>query len=210
MQLLQGNFPNGVLITLTPWEPGEVWPLLIAGLKRRPAVLSPFVTRPNETVVDRAAQNLAPIEEAVKGFYALRKADPGQKLDGSIILQESGVTIEFISKVLPKLDKEGFNLNVFYVSSSELFELLPEEEKDAIYPSAIAENAFGITGFTLPTMHKWITGYEERRRILHPFFGGTYLGSGTAESVLKQAGLDEKNLYKQIKKYIERFEKVSV
>ena len=59
-------------------------------------------------------------------------------------------------------------------------------------------------------MHKWITGYEERRRILHPFFGGTYLGSGTAESVLKQAGLDEKNLYKQVKKYIERFEKVSV
>ena len=210
LQLLQGNFPNGVLITLTPWEPGEVWPLLIAGLKRRPAVLSPFVTRPNETVVDRAAQNLAPATESVKGVYALRKADPGQKLDGSIVLQESGVTIEFISKVLPKFDKEGFNLNVFYISSSELFELLPEEEKDAIYPSAIAENAFGITGFTLPTMHKWITGYEERRRILHPFFGGTYLGSGTAESVLKQAGLDEKNLYKQVKKYIERFEKVSV
>lgn len=209
LQLLQGNFPNGVLITLTPWEPGEVWPLLIAGLKKRPAVLSPFVTRPNETIVDRKALNIAQASDAVKGVYALRKADPGQKLDGSIILQESGVTIEFITKVLPKLDKDGFNLNIFYISSSELFELLPEKEKDEIYPSSIAETAFGITGFTLPTMHKWITGYEERRRILHPFFGGTYLGSGTAESVLKQAGLDEKSLYKETKKYIERFEKVN-
>jgi transketolase len=210
LQLLQGNFPKGVLITLTPWEPGEVWSLLIAGLKKRPAVLSPFVTRPNETIADRKALKLAPVEESVKGLYALRKADPNGKLDGSIILQESGVTIEFITKVLPRLDKEGYNINVFYVSSSELFELLSDKEKDAIYPSSIAETAFGITGFTLPTMYKWVTGYEERRTILYPFSGGTYLGSGTAESVLKQAGLDDMNIYKQVKKYIERFRKANV
>jgi transketolase len=205
LQLLSGNFPKSVMITLTPWEPGEVWPLVIAGLKKRPAVLAPYVTRPNETIADRKAMNLAPAEDSVKGVYAIRKADPKAKLDGSIILQESGVMIEFITKALPKLDKEGYNLNIFYISSAELFDLLPEKEKNEIYPESIAQKAFGITGFTLPTMLRWITGYEERTNILHPFKGGRYLGSGQAEAVLKQAGLDGDNLYKETINYIKRF-----
>ncbi len=205
LQLLDNNFPKGVMITLTPWEPGEVWPLIVAGLKKRPAVLAPFVTRPNETVADRKALNLAPAVDSVNGVYALRKADPKKKLDGNIILQESGVTIEFVNKVLPRLDKEGYNLNIFYVSSSELFDLLPDKEKDAIYPESIAQTAFGITGFTKPTMFRWITSYKERENILYPFKGGWYLGSGQAEAVLKQAGLDGENQYKEVKKYIERF-----
>lgn len=204
LQLLQGNFPAGIVITLTPWEPGEVWNLVVAGLKKRPAVLSPFVTRPNEKIVDRAAMNLAPASDAVKGLYALRKADPKQKLDGSIVLQESGVTLEFINKVLPRLDKEGFNVNVFYVSSAELFEMLPQKEQDEIYPSSIAETAMGITGFTLPTMRRWITSYEGRRTILHPFRNGVFLGSGTAESVLHQAGLDGEGIYKDVVAYLKK------
>jgi transketolase len=204
LQLLQGNFPNGVMITLTPWEPGEVWNLLIAGLMKHPAVLSPFVTRPNETIVDRQSMNLAPASEAVKGLYALRKADPKSKVDGNIVLQESGVTIEFVTKVLPRLDKEGYNINAFYVSSSELFDMLPEAERNSIYPSSIAETAMGITGFTLPTMRRWITSYEGRKRILHPFRGNCFLGSGTAESVLHQAGLDGDGIYKDVIAYIKK------
>lgn len=205
LQLLEGNFPKGTMITLTPWEPGEVWPLVVAALKKRPAVISPFVTRPNEKVCDRKAMNLAPAYEAAKGVYKLRKANPDKKLDGNIILQESGVTIEFVTKVLPKLDKEGYNVNIFYVASTSLFNLLPKEERDAIYPEEVAQTAFGITGFTKPTMLRWITGFKERQFILHPFKNGRYLGSGQAEAVLKQAGLDGDNLYKEVKKYTERF-----
>ena len=42
------------MVTLTPWEPARSgrW---IAALQKRPAVIAPFVTRPNETVPDRAA-----------------------------------------------------------------------------------------------------------------------------------------------------------
>ncbi|TRZ64160.1 hypothetical protein D4R20_03090, partial [bacterium] len=67
------------------------------------------------------------------------------------------------------------------------------------------EKALGITGFTHPTMCKWVTGYEERKKVLHPFRGGYYLGSGNAESVLKQAGLDGDSIYKEVKKYIDGF-----
>lgn len=202
LQLLQGNFPKGVLITLTPWEPGEVWSLLIAGLKKYPAVLSPFVTRPNEKIADRKAMNLAPASDSVKGIYKLRAADSKKKLDASIILQESGVAIEFIYKALPKLTQDGYNVDVYYISSSELFDLLPEEEKQKIYPDSVAEKAMGITGFTLPTMYRWITSPYGRERILHPFKGGHYLGSGNAESVLKEAGLDGPAMYKEVLDFI--------
>ncbi len=203
LQLIQENFPPGVMITLTPWEPGEIWTLLVAGLKKRPAVLSPFVTRPNELVIDREKLNLAPATEAAKGVYALRKADPKQHLDGSVILQESGVTIEFVTKVLPMLDKDGYNINVYHVSSAELYDAHPKEEREALLPYTVRRDALGITGFTLPTMYKWITGFESRFNILHPFRIGHYLGSGTAESVLHQAGLDAETMYKEVKKYLE-------
>ncbi len=204
LQLLQGNFPKGTVITLTPWEPGEVWNLLVAGLMKRPAVLSPFVTRPNENIFDRKALKLAPASESAKGMYLLRKADKAKKIDGSIVLQESGVTIEFVSKVLPKLDAEGYNVNVYYISSAELFDLLPDKEREEIYPQAVSQTALGITGFTLPTMEKWITSYEGRKNILHPFRKGYFLGSGTADMVLRQAGLDGDSIYAEVKKYLSK------
>ena len=165
--------------------------------------MSPFVTRPNEVIADRKTLKLAPVEESVRGVYNLRKADKTQKIDASIILQESAVTIEFITKVLPMLDKEGFNLDIFYISSAELFDMLPEKEKLEILNPEISEFAFGITGFTLPTMYKWITGYDARKKILHPFKHGYYLGSGSGESVMREAGLDAENLYKEVKSYID-------
>jgi transketolase len=41
LQLLQDNFPRGAAITLTPWDPQEIWPLLTASLARRPDLFDP-------------------------------------------------------------------------------------------------------------------------------------------------------------------------
>jgi transketolase len=71
LQLLQDNFPKGTVITLTPWDPKEIWTLVSAALARRPAVIAPFVTRPTETVLDRKALDLAPITAASQGLYLL-------------------------------------------------------------------------------------------------------------------------------------------
>ena len=133
----------------------------------------------------------------------LRKAKSGQPVDANFILQESGITIEFITKVLPRLDSEGINVNVYHVSSAELFDLLPKEEKEKIYPDSLANEIMGITGFTLATMYRWVTSSEGRSKILHPFKKGHYLGSGNAESVMKEAGLDGENMYKEVKSYID-------
>ncbi|MFA5811813.1 MAG: hypothetical protein WC956_05725 [bacterium] len=200
LQLLQENFPLGTAITLTPWDPQEVWPLLATALARRPAIIAPFVTRPNETVFDRDAQKLAPAQQSSQGLYLLRGA--ANKGDGTIVLQESGVTYAFMNQALPLLLKQGIDLNIYYVSSAELFDLLPRSEQERIFPESRAREAMGITGFTLPTMFRWVPGAFGRSMTLHPFQHGHYLGSGQADMVLEEAGLDGESQFKAVMKYV--------
>jgi transketolase len=202
-QLLQECFPRKVLITITPWDAREIWPLLITALRLRPAILAPFVTRPSDTIVDREALRLPVPEITIQGVYPLRLADPSQKRNGTVVLQGNGVGTIFMNDVLPQLDREGWNLNVYYVSSAELFDLLSQEIQESIYPENLAREAFGITDFTLPTMYRWIQSREGRRRTLHSFAAGRYLGSGSAQKVLQEAGIDAEGQLKAIRNYAE-------
>ena len=201
LQLLQENFPKGTIITLTPWDPEEIWPLLAATLAKRPAIIAPFVTRPNEVVPDRATLGLAPAAEAVNGVYLLRK--PRGKGEGTIVLQESAATYAFMEEALPLIDKDGLDLWIYHVSSAELFGLLPPAKQQRIFPEERAREAMGITGFTLPTMYRWIHSDLGLSMSLHPFRKGHFLGSGQGYIVLAEAGLDGKSQYKAIKKYVE-------
>jgi transketolase len=201
LQLLQGNFPRGIAITLTPWEPQEIWPLLATALAKRPALIAPFVTRPPETVLDRPAMGLAPAEDAVTGLYLLRR--PGHKGDGTIVLQESAVAYAFVQEVLPQLDRAGITPWVYYVASAELFDLLPEEEQWRIFPEERAREAMGITGFTLPTMERWVRSELGRAASLHPYAKGRFLGSGPGEIVLAEAGLDGESQLKAIRRHLD-------
>ncbi|HLA79446.1 MAG TPA: hypothetical protein VJU18_17870 [Vicinamibacteria bacterium] len=201
LQLLQENFPAGTAITLTPWEPQEIWPLLSAALARRPALIAPFVTRPNERVLDRLALGLAGPEAAVTGLYLLRK--PNGKGAGTVVLQESAASYAFVEQALPLLEKQGIDLWVYSVASAELFDLLPEREQEAIFPDQRAQEAMGITGFTLPTMFRWIRSELGRKMTLHPYQKGHYLGSGQGEVVLAEAGLDGESQAKAIKRYLD-------
>ena len=200
LQVLQENFPQGTIITLTPWDPQEIWTLISAALAKRPAVLAPFVTRPTEKVVDRKALGLPPATDAASGVYFFRKAQG--KGDGTVLLQGSEVAYAFVEETLPLIEKEGFDLNVYYVASAELFDLLPPSEQERIFPSVRAQEAMGITGFTLPTMHRWIHSDRGRLMTLHPFQKGHYLGSGQANMVLAEAGLDGEGQFKAISRYV--------
>jgi len=202
LQIFQENFPRGTMITLTPWDPAEVWPLLMAALQKRPAVIAPFVTRPNETVADRKKLGLAPAGDAAQGVYALRRADPRRKRDGTIVLQESGVTYAFVEGALPLLDRAGYNLNIFYVASAELFDLQSKKRQAELFPEEFAREAMGITGFTLSTLYRWITSDRGREHSLHPFRNGHFLGSGAGEMVLREAGLDGAAQFRAIKKFL--------
>ena len=194
-------------ISLTPWEAGEIWPLLTAALHKRPAIIAPFVTRPKDTVVDRAALGISPCLEAAKGLWRVMKGD-ADKADyrGSIVLQGSDVMGEFVKGVLPELKKRSVNMNVYYVSSLELFEMLPEEERRAVFPQEHAREAMGITGFTLTTMQRWLQSEKGRELSVYPFRAGRFLSSGKAEKVMQEAGIDAAAQLVAVEKYMSEFE----
>ncbi len=201
LQLLQENFPPGIAITLTPWDPQEIWPLLTAALTRRPAVIAPFVTRPDETIPDREALGLAPAHAARSGVYRLRTA--GGPADGALVLQESAATFAFVADVLPRLERKGIDLDVWYVASAELFDTLSTGERERIFPEERAQEAMGITGFTLATMYRWIRSDRGRASTLHPYLKGHYLGSGPGAAVLDEAGLGPEGQYRAILGYVD-------
>ncbi|MBT3359087.1 MAG: hypothetical protein HN403_05615 [Rhodospirillales bacterium] len=200
LQLLQGNFPLGTMMTLTPWDPQELWYLVVAALRARPAVVAPFVTRPNETVPDRAALGIAPASAAAKGVYRLYEAQG--KSAGTVVLQGSDAGYGFVEGALPRLKADGIEVDAYYVASAELFDLLPPAERESIFPDAKAREAMGITGFTLPTMDRWVRSEKGRRSTIHPFRQGHYLGSGKADMVVAEAGLDGESQYQAIKAFV--------
>ncbi|MBN1106980.1 MAG: hypothetical protein JXL84_26490 [Deltaproteobacteria bacterium] len=200
LQLLQENFPRGTMITLTPWDPQEMWPLVSEALTKRPAVIAPFVTRPNERIVDRKALGLAPATDAATGVYVLKAAEG--KSEGTLVLQGSEVAYAFVEETLPLLKRKGIDLTVYYVTSAELFDLLPESRRERIFPASRADEALGITGFTLPTLYRWVKSERGRKMSLYPFKKGHFLGSGQAHMVLAEAELDGESQFRAIVEYL--------
>jgi transketolase len=201
LQLFQENFVPGTAITLTPWEPQEVWPLVAAAFAARPAVIAPFVTRPGEPVLDREALGLAPAETAAQGMYLLKAATGSP--DGTLVLQGSEVAYAFVQQTMPLLADAGIDLDVYLVTSAELFDRLDPADQMAVYSEEQAQRAMGITGFTRPTLYRWIRSGRGREHSLHPFAKGHYLGSGAGDMVVHEAGLDGEGQFAAIRGYLE-------
>jgi len=206
LQLMVENFVPGTAITLTPWEPQEVWPMVAAALAARPSVIVPFVTRPGEPILDRHRLGLSPAEDAARGVYRMRTA--AGTPDGLVVLQGSEVAYAFVQETIPLLEADGIDLDVFVVTSPELFDRLPPGERDAIFPAQAAQTAMGITGFTLPTMYRWVTSAVGRAHTLHPFRAGHYLGSGAGTMVVHEAGLDGEGQHAGIKRFLDAMVRV--
>jgi len=116
--------------------------------------------------------------------------EPEGEPDVTVVLQESAVPYAFVEAALPLLEGKGIHALVYYVASAELFDLLPAERQREVFPEELARQAIGITGFTLPTLHRWVRSDAGLAASLHPYRRGHYLGSGQGAVVLREAGLD--------------------
>ncbi|MBI5573406.1 MAG: hypothetical protein HY919_02475 [Elusimicrobia bacterium] len=186
------------VITLTPWDANEIWPLMAAALKHNPAVVLPYVTRPAEIVIDREKLGFPDVSTSANGIYCVRRA---KKSKATVIYQGAEVGIE-LPAVVSELDKEKIDVNIFYISSSELFSYLPEKKQEEILPEELKRNAMAVTGFTIDTMYEYLLSEKGRYFSLHPFRKGVFLGSGPGGEVLKQAGLDVKSQIASIKEFV--------
>ena len=203
LQLVAEDFPKGAAIILTPLDANDVWPSLTAALNKRPAVLYPVVTRPNVKITDRKALGSEDQTQAKNGVYAIYKHPEAQ---GTVILQGSGVGEIFVQEVLPKIKEENLPINVYYVVSPELFDLLNNEEQARVLPISELYRAIAITDFTLPTMRRWLKSVKGEEMSLYPFKKGKYLTSGQAKDCYREAGLDGEAQLKQIKEYLKNLE----
>jgi hypothetical protein len=52
-------------------------------------------------------------------------------------------------------------------------------------------------------MYRWIRSNRGRRATLHPYLKAHYLGSGQADMVLAEAGLDGQSQFNAIMQYLE-------
>ncbi len=199
LQLLQGNFPKGACITAVPLEVDEIWPLVTKALSLKPAVFAPFVVRPSYTLLDREALGMDPASNAVNGVYYMRRAKGNA--EGTVIVQGAGVGRIVAEELLPALNANGPDVNIVYVNSRELFELLPEEEQEKILPLAQRHTAMGITDFTLPAIEGWLLSQSGRRHTLFPHKNGVYLGSASAANLYAEAGLDGASLLEAVRAY---------
>ena len=208
LQLVQDNFPKGVCITATPLEVDEIWPLVTAAFNKRPAVFAPFVVRPSAAYMDRAKLGVDPALNAVKGVYYLHRAKVPNA--GTVFVQGAGVGRIVVEKVLPEiLAGKVPEVNVIYVTSRELFELLPQAEQDQLVPPALMQKAMGLTDFTLPTLDCWLHSQQGRQYSLYPHKNGRYLGSGVGAKVYEEAGMDGASLLVAIRNYAEDLKRTS-
>jgi len=143
---------------------------------------------------------LPPASATAKGVYRLRAARA--ESNGTLVLQGTGVTNAFLTQTLPLLESEGLDLNVYVVTSTELFDLLPPAEREQIFPEAHQQEAMGITDFTFATMTRWVRSNYGRTHTLHPFRFRHFLGSGSGAMVMSEAGLDGPGQFEAIRAYL--------
>ena len=108
-----------------------------------------------------------------------------------------------MSETLPLIVDAGLGVNVYVVTSTELFDSLPAEERTRIFPETHQHEAMGITDFTMATMTRWIRSDLGRAHSLHPFRHGHYLGSGSGTMVMKEAGLDGQSQFEAILAFVQ-------
>ena len=112
------------------------------------------------------------------------------------------MTNAFVTETLPLLNNAGLGLNVYVITSSELFDMLPPAERERIFPEAHQQTAMGITDFTMATMTRWVRSDRGRAHSLYPFRHNHFLGSGSGAMVMSEAGLDGKSQFEAICEYV--------
>ena len=202
LQLVQDNFPKGACITLTPLEVDEIWPLVTTAFAKRPAVLAPFVIRPAAAYMDRNHLGADSALSAANGVYYLHRAKDAQA--GVVFVQGAGIGRIVVEQVLPEiLAGNAPDVHIIYVTSRELFEMLPQAEQEKLVPAVLMQRAMGLTDFTLPTLSGWLHSQKGTMHTLYPHKNGRFLGSGVGAKLYEEAGMDGASVLTAIRAYVD-------
>ena len=182
-----------------PMDANETIEMLFYALEKgEPIALS--VNRPDTIVFDRSVGN-SKASDAVNGAYIFYETMDYRlsTIDKKLVLVVSGgITLDNTMKIVPELEKEGWNVKVVAVTSPELFEELRKnnpEKAEEIFSEEDRKNVIAIhngwKGFLYPFVLP--SDYEERSVGID-----TYLRSGSTSEVYNLAGLDADGIKNKI------------
>jgi transketolase len=192
-------FPDGYVINLHPWEHNEVPVLLGAALKQKAPIVALHLTRPPVTIPDRQALGMPSHYEAAKGAYIVRdyKTDLPQ---GTFFVQGTS-SMASIVKILPELNRLNLNVKIVYVSSTQLFNLQPENYRSKVVTPADRVNSTVITTQARWLMHDWLFNKIADEYALSSDWDNRWRTGGNVDEVIEEAHLSPDWMLTGIQKF---------
>ena len=193
-------FPKGQIVDLHPWEYNEVIVVLGATLKLDVPIICLHLTRPPIEIPDRKALGIPSHFEAAKGAYVMRPYKEGEPKMGTVIVQGTSTT-NGVTKILPELDKNGFNVKIVAAISPQLFDMQSQSYRDHVLSDADRLDAMMITNRALQLMHDWSYHDVVREYSLSSDWDNRWRTGGTVDEVLVEAHLSPDHLLKGIERF---------
>ena len=198
-------FPRGQTIHLSFWDYNDVGPGYFAAAEvaaRDPkvGVIIIEVARPDFPVADRSTFAHSDLKAAARGFYIIRDYDPDRPRHGSVVVQGSNSTFNLVS-ILPRLEEAGINVKVVAAVSEELFDLQPEDYRNAVLPE---REKYDLMIVSTGTRRVWPVrgvGPLTDAYSLTSDWDDQWLTGGTEPDVIAEAQLDPESIFRRIQRF---------
>ncbi len=194
-------FPRGRVVNLHPWEHNEV-PVLLAEALRGPwPIVALHLTRPSVTIPDRAALGIASHFEAAKGAYVIRPHRDGKKKMGTLLVQGTTTTANLI-RVLPEIDREGWNVKIVATVSRELFDRQSDETREAILSETDWYDSTVVSNRGRALSHAWLPHKIAEEYAITSDWDDRWRTGGTVEEVCEEARITPEWILKGIERFV--------
>ncbi|MCC7129786.1 MAG: transketolase, partial [Anaerolineae bacterium] len=171
-----------------PWEYNEVPVLLGAALQLDAPIVALHLTRPPIAIPDREALGMASHFAAARGAYLVRDYRPGLPQQGAVYIQGTS-SMASVVKILPELERQGLNLKLVYVASTQLFARQPRAYRAQIVSPADRANSTVITTQARWLMHDWLFNKIADEYALSSDWDNRWRTGGAVDEVLEEARL---------------------
>jgi transketolase len=194
-------FPEGQVIDLHPWEYNEVPVVLAAALSTNVPIVALHLTRPPIEIPDRAALGMPSHFAAARGAYVMRPFREGAPRAGTVFVRGTMSTANLV-KVLPELDKRGFNVKVVAAISPQLFARQDEAYRAATVEPADRLDAMVITNGAYKLMRDWADDPIVHEYSLSSDWDDRWRTGGSVDEVIEEAHLDPAHILEAIERFV--------
>jgi transketolase len=189
-----------------PWEHNEVPVVLGAAFALDFPIVALHLTRPAVTIPDRAALGIAHHFEAARGAYLIRDFDSSKRRGGTVLVQGTVPTANLV-KLLPEIDKAGFNVRIVAAISPELFARQPQDVRDRLFPEEAQLDCMAVTNRGRKVMFDWLKNPIASEYTLSPDWDDRWRTGGTVDEVMEEAHLSPKHILEGIERFVRDREK---